>query len=391
MVCQPVCEKHARQWPLGSLPWYRSSLSWGLAMETTAMFRVPNKAIRVGKSRAVCRRLWVLCTILCSLALSDAVNAQPVPVCPDIDFVARLTDNERERFHNLEDAPFSDGRYYEVEKDGARSTVLGTFHFPTKGNVLPDDLLDRVDAARVVILESAPDQASEFTADISLILKAVLNPAGPFLLPEFTLDEWTTITAAVARHGVPRLLVNQLEPWVVAVALIVPACDLPTSSGSPFGLDLQIFFHARDNNIPVRTLDTVAHIKQLVASYGDVSADQFAGQINYVRQTLAHRDFANAFINSHRLLYLDQRIMAIWAGAVVMMERIYGVQGGAKVAARIWQDLIVGRNTAWMKTLIGELETGNAVVAVGALHLPSEDGILRLLEREGFTVHAIPE
>ena len=336
-------------------------------------------------------RLRVLAPVMAVLAASLPVQAQQLPVCPDVAFEDMLTEQETARFASLEDAPYATGRYFEVDFDGARSTILGTFHFPMTGNVLPPDMLTRVEAARVVILETTPDQANELLADVPALMQAVLNPAGPYLLPEFTAEEWSRITAAVSVHGVPRFFINQLEPWVVSLAVAIPPCDLPTTEASDFGLDMQIFFHARDRNIPLRTLDSIAQITALVSGFGDATEEGFNDQIGYVRQTLQHQEFAHAYLNSQRVTYVEKRIMAFWAGAVVMMERLYGEQDGAAIAGRVWEDLIAGRNRLWMDLLLEELRQGGAVVAVGALHLPSEDGILRLLEREGFTVRAIPE
>ena len=44
-----------------------------------------------------------------------------------------------------------------------------------------------------------------------------------------------------------------------------------------------------------------------------------------------------------------------------------------------------------MPRLVSELTKGNAVVAVGALHLPSDDGLLALLEDAGFRITPLPD
>jgi uncharacterized protein YbaP (TraB family) len=51
------------------------------------------------------------------------------------------------------------------------------------------------------------------------------------------------------------------------------------------------------------------------------------------------------------------------------------------------QMLLIDRNTAWIP-VIDAAVTGhqNAVVAVGAAHLPGESGILNLLEQDGWTI-----
>ena len=48
--------------------------------------------------------------------------------------------------------------------------------------------------------------------------------------------------------------------------------------------------------------------------------------------------------------------------------------------------LLTRRNRLMAERMQAALEAGNAFVAVGALHLPGEEGILALLERRGFEI-----
>jgi uncharacterized protein YbaP (TraB family) len=49
-------------------------------------------------------------------------------------------------------------------------------------------------------------------------------------------------------------------------------------------------------------------------------------------------------------------------------------------------ELLDVRNKAWMPRLKSELSKGNAFVAVGALHLPGEVGLIELLRDSGFQI-----
>ncbi len=52
-------------------------------------------------------------------------------------------------------------------------------------------------------------------------------------------------------------------------------------------------------------------------------------------------------------------------------------------------DLLTKRNQNWIPKIIAAAKKGSTFVAVGAMHLPGEAGVLRLLESEGYTVKAI--
>ncbi len=48
--------------------------------------------------------------------------------------------------------------------------------------------------------------------------------------------------------------------------------------------------------------------------------------------------------------------------------------------------LLHDRNKAWVKTLKEILPEGGVFIAVGALHLPGKKGLIRLLQKEGYTI-----
>ena len=51
--------------------------------------------------------------------------------------------------------------------------------------------------------------------------------------------------------------------------------------------------------------------------------------------------------------------------------------------------LVDNRNISWVRQLKEIFATTPAFVAVGALHLPGENGLLNLLRREGYIVTAV--
>ncbi len=48
------------------------------------------------------------------------------------------------------------------------------------------------------------------------------------------------------------------------------------------------------------------------------------------------------------------------------------------------QDLVVKRNHTMVSRALGLLERGNAFIAVGALHLPGDDGLVELFGKAGY-------
>jgi uncharacterized protein len=52
--------------------------------------------------------------------------------------------------------------------------------------------------------------------------------------------------------------------------------------------------------------------------------------------------------------------------------------------------LMSARNRAWIPVLTDAAAEGPVFAAFGALHLAGQDGVLNLLQREGFTLEELP-
>jgi uncharacterized protein YbaP (TraB family) len=63
--------------------------------------------------------------------------------------------------------------------------------------------------------------------------------------------------------------------------------------------------------------------------------------------------------------------------------------GEQRLAKEFQRRLIVDRNHRMADRMEPYLKQGGAFVAVGALHLPGEQGLLRLLEQQGYSVRAV--
>ena len=56
---------------------------------------------------------------------------------------------------------------------------------------------------------------------------------------------------------------------------------------------------------------------------------------------------------------------------------------------KLKETLITKRNLLMVERMQPRLADGNAFIAVGALHLPADDGLLNLLEQGGYYIHVV--
>jgi uncharacterized protein YbaP (TraB family) len=52
----------------------------------------------------------------------------------------------------------------------------------------------------------------------------------------------------------------------------------------------------------------------------------------------------------------------------------------------LMKEATVGRNRKWVTAMASEMNENPCLFAVGALHLPGENGLLELLQKEGYAV-----
>ena len=53
------------------------------------------------------------------------------------------------------------------------------------------------------------------------------------------------------------------------------------------------------------------------------------------------------------------------------------------------EDFVVSRNQRMAERLLDKIDGGGAFVAVGALHLPGEQGLVHLMEESGYKVSRV--
>ena len=82
--------------------------------------------------------------------------------------------------------------------------------------------------------------------------------------------------------------------------------------------------------------------------------------------------------------YLSRDLATLEALNEVSMQT-----GDQRLARDFQQRLILDRNRRMAERMQEHLEAGGAFIAVGALHLPGEQGLLELLEQQGYSVRVV--
>lgn len=263
---------------------------------------------------------------------------------------------------------YTQGLLWKIEGTAAKPSFLfGTIHSDdARLTTLPPPVKQRF------------DQAESFT------METLINSAGMLAMAEamFFSDERTleaTIgkelyqrtVKAFAKHGLPETSALKMKPWTAMVSLSQP---LPTTG---LYLDLALQLEAARQGKPSYGLETVAEQLEVF------NALPMDDQVALLREAVATHHALARQLEELIQAYLKRDLAGLAA-----IEQKYKI-GDARLHKTLMDRLIVKRNRLMLERMRPRLHEGNAFIAVGALHLAGRDGLLALLESDGYRVSVV--
>ena len=262
---------------------------------------------------------------------------------------------------------FDRGLLWRVSKaDVAPSHVFGTIHVPDERlAALPAAVRAHFDQARSLMLEFVPDPYTR-----ERFLEAAMFLDQQTLEQKIGAEDFERALEVLGPIGLPREVVNKLKPWGVLLNLRDPR---RATQGVP--LDAQLLELARERRMP---LSQIEGIEEQIFTFDEFPME---GQVLLLKHSLANR--AELLELAERTLdaYLERdlgTISRLRAQFIARHPQIAAQQ--AALNKRIVED----RSVVMAFRMQRELRRGNAFVALGALHLYGEKGVLALLEDDGY-------
>jgi uncharacterized protein YbaP (TraB family) len=271
---------------------------------------------------------------------------------------------------------------WKIEKDGRPASFLfGTVHLTDERvtNLSPA-VKSALNAAKVVALEVS--DLSE-TATASVIAQAaplVMFTDGRRLDSLLSNDDYDVVKSIIARSGMPVEMAALFKPWIVTMILSVSECERHKVQNGARVLDMKIAEMGKARGLDVVGLETIpAQLESLAA----VPEQQ---QLDMLRSSLRFADRTDDMMETLVQLYLSRKISAAMPFQLALARQA-GVSDQA--FAGFQQKLIVERNEKMLAVAEPLLDKGGVFVAIGALHLPGEKGLVALLRQSGYTVSPI--
>ncbi len=265
-------------------------------------------------------------------------------------------------------AKFSQGLLWKIESPGREASYLfGTMHSA-------DPRVTNVHQS----VRDALNNASSFTmellfngASISSMAEAMFFAKGQSLRATIGDELFEQAKQAMVEHGFTSHGLDSKKPWVVIMMLNTPRAE------PGLALDLLLQLEATLQGKPTFGLETM---EEQIGVFNDMSMED---QVILLRHAVhIHGEITREF----------ERLVETYRSGDLngLMELVRGYkdeEGGAYDA--MLERLLTRRNRVMVERMAPRLKEGNAFIAVGAAHLPGENGLLDLLERAGYRVSAV--
>jgi uncharacterized protein YbaP (TraB family) len=219
-----------------------------------------------------------------------------------------------------------------------------------------------------------------------LVMELDLNGAGSDALLDSggemeTLPEGQTLADAAGPQLYAKLLartqplglgpevLDRFQPWFAA--LMLQQLELAQSGFDPAaGVDEQFALLAQEDHKPIIGLET---IDEQLGFFAHLSLEQ---QREFLRSSL--EDSASAGSETDAVVRAWQR------GDTAKLEQL--LREGTNESPELYRLLTTERNRRWLPKITQLLSADdNYLVIVGALHLIGHDGVIDLLQRQGYT------
>lgn len=306
--------------------------------------------------------------------------------CSGQDILPDLPAETREEIDRAGDTmPYGRGLLWQAEKDGARIILFGTYHVPHAGTQAHfDALMPMARAADTVFFEmSAPDQKAfekKSAADPSMLF-LIDGPTLPDLLPE---DTWQELRERMALRGMPSFMAAKFKPIYVSMLLGMSPCHLRLQKSGQQGIDGALAKALDDEGKPTRSIEDPQSTIRIF--------DQFPmeEQLAMIEATLAMPFNADDLQETMYRLYAAGDTGRLWEFGRAL-SILYGGPTGRQDFDKIEKALLTKRNHAWIAPLEEAAKPQQTVfAAVGAGHLPGEQGVLNLLAQKGWKIAPLP-
>lgn len=278
----------------------------------------------------------------------------------------------------------SGARFWKLEMAGHKPNwLLGTIHLSDpRVTDLPHESKSAYDGAGTVVLESDEvldprKAAAALMAKPDLMYFSGTDTLSNHLKP----DQKQILEANLIKRGIPFMSIVKMKPYLVTSMVSLSTCELSRkANGAPF-LDMKL---AQDGAAAGKKIKGVETMQEQIEAMASLPLDF---HVRSLVSSVQYPDYTANMMETMVKLYLrDQIGMVFPAGSYFAPEKN---ASDFQDIAKFEEVLITKRNHNMADRAMPILAEGNVFMAVGALHLIGDEGLVELFREKGYTVTAV--
>ena len=260
--------------------------------------------------------------------------------------------------------------FWEIQKDSQPSGyLLGTIHSEDPRVLdFSEDFLERLSSNKVFAMELVPDMFM-----LERLTDYMYYPPEKSLESVIGIERYRALGAALSSYQVPAEFISRMKPWAAMMTLSTP----PPETG--FFMDLSLSLRASGNGLEVVGLET---LEQQLSFLENMPLPM---QLSLLDQAIAESGKVIEVHNQMVNAYLENNLVSLQALSDEQLKVV-----GESAGNYFIESGIHARNHRMAKSLLHQLESKTVFVAVGALHLPGEQGLLNILRQHGYELSPLP-
>lgn len=322
-----------------------------------------------------------------ALSLLTALIALPAAAtdatCRGTNLVDVLPEAERQSLEARADAVrFGKGLLWQAQRGDLRLTLFGTYHFRhhlTAAHLAA--LAPRLEVSDLLVLEVSGADMRDMERRMSSDPSLLFLTEGPTLVTLLG-DDWPRLKDELSERRVPGIMAAKFKPIWASMLLGIGPCEARRGAMEKPGIDDDLATLAAELGVPDMSIESPM---RLLALMDDAPMQD---QIDLLRLSLAWAGRADDMQYTLLQEYLEGNVALIWE----FTRHITEAMNDPAIMddfAEFEDALLIGRNRDWIDVL-DILPDGDILVAVGAAHLPGDEGVLALLQARGFAITPLP-
>lgn len=262
---------------------------------------------------------------------------------------------------------FDRGLLWRIDKDGREpSYIFGTIHVADEAIVnLPEEVEKKLEHSKHFVMEALPEPGEQMLLSAMMFFNDGKKLTD--VVPRAIYDKAVEILSA---YHLSEDVIEMMKPWAVFVSMSYPP-DLREI------LDLRLMETAQENGAELGGLETLQEQGNIFDKL------DLKDQVALLTDSVCHHDLMINDFEVMKTFYLKRDLKGLYK-----YGQRYSFNDNSMYEA-LTKRILFERNKTMVKRMEPVLKKGNAFIAIGAMHLPGDGGVLDLLNKENYKLSRI--